>query len=87
MKIKDCLACRMKEEEVKEFVETILVDLQSTESMRESFGIQYENAEEDPECSFPKDFLDHMWKDHVDELHEFNSKVAKAIYQTAQEVF
>lgn len=87
MKIKDCLACKLSEEGTVGFMQDVIVNMITYESLDEALEGWYDDCKSDPEASPRQDFLDHMSKDHRREICNAYEKVYRLINKVAREVF
>ena len=59
MKIKDCLACQMDQQHVAEFITELAVEAER-DSYFHAWRSMSENADGDPDATYPTAFLEHM---------------------------
>lgn len=86
MKIKDCMACKLDEENVINFLTDVIPNTLMYESLKDATEGWYEDSD-DPEALYSTSFLDHMTKDHASEIYELCNKIETYTYKIAKEVF
>jgi hypothetical protein len=86
MRIKDCMACRLKEEMTSEFLKCLIPGAMYLESVSDWLETQYDNAEHDDETDWTKEFLDHM-STHDEDIGNLLSKTDNVVVNLVKEVF
>jgi hypothetical protein len=87
MKIKDCMACKLKEDDVVNFLRDTLANMMVYESLYESIEGWYDDAKNDPDACYTKDFLDHMQEDHSEEIKDMYQQMVTKADELSKEVF
>jgi len=74
MRIKDCLSCKMDEERVVNFLAAVCCDAQEMESTKDAWANYWDQCDDD-DADYPKDFMEHLRKDHEEELDVIGGKI------------